>query len=182
MEINIVDNFLDDNYLEELNDDNLWDLLLKQDMKWVSLHNRPTNIFERIIYKEYRKTFIDTFHRYAGYEYWRVKISSNSTNHLPLHQDLDIDLFETTGVKKPASLSTVFYGYPHYVEGGNLLFEDMSQYEPKYNRLIHFNSTIKHEVLPVTVGERYALSVNFWEEKPIGYAKNNFRIKKRETE
>ena len=59
------------------------------------------------------------------------------------------------------------------------MFEDNSQYEPKYNRLIYFNSNITHEVLPVTFGERYALSVNFWEEKPTGYAKNNFKIKKK---
>jgi hypothetical protein len=182
MVINTIDNFLDDNYLEELNDVNLWDLLHKQDMKWVSLSNRPTNIFERIVYKEYRKTFKDTFHRYVGYEYWRVKISSNSTNNLPPHQDLDETLQKRTGVKKPASLSTVFYGYPHFIKGGNLMFEDMSQYEPKYNRLIYFNSIIQHQVLPVTLGDRYALSVNFWEEKPEGYVKSNFRIKKRESE
>ena len=62
------------------------------------------------------------------------------------------------------------------------MFEDMSQYEPKYNRLIYFNSILQHQVLPVTLGDRYALSVNFWEEKPEGYVKSNFRIKKRESE
>ena len=182
MAINIVDNFLDDNYLEELKDINLWNLVHNQGIKWVSLSNRPTNIFERIIYKEYSKIFVDTFHEYAGYEYWRVRISRDYYPFLAPHQDLDVELFETTGIKKPASLSTVFYGYPHLVKGGNLMFEDNSQYEPKYNRLIYFNSSITHEVLPVTFGERYALSVNFWEEKPTGYAKNNFKIKKRESE
>ena len=100
---------------------------------------------------------------------------------LALHQDLDEILEEKEGIKKPASLSTVLYGYPHHVKGGNLQIQEneIQEYEPKYNRLICFDSNLHHQVLPVTLGVRVALSVNFWTEKPIGYQNNNFRAKKR---
>ena len=56
---------------------------------------------------------------------------------------------------------------------------EVQEYEPKYNRLICFDSNLHHQVLPVTLGVRVALSVNFWTEKPIGYHNGNFRVKKR---
>ena len=49
MATKVFDNFLEDKYLDELNDYNIWQLVAKQDMKWVDIHSKPTNIFERII-------------------------------------------------------------------------------------------------------------------------------------
>ena len=98
-----------------------------------------------------------------------------------LYNEIIEILEEREGIKKPASLSTVLYGYPHHVKGGNLQIQknEVQEYEPKYNRLICFDSNLHHQVLPVTLGVRVALSVNFWTEKPIGYLNNNFRVKKR---
>ena len=55
MATKVFDNFLEDKYLDELNDYNIWQLVAKQDIKWVDIHSKPTNVFERIIKKEYHK-------------------------------------------------------------------------------------------------------------------------------
>ena len=180
MATKVFDNFLEDKYLDELNDYNIWQLVAKQDIKWVDIHSKPTNVFERIIKKEYHK-ISPLYNTFKGYEYWRVTLNSFNNPILSLHQDLDEILEERESIKKPASLSTVLYGYPHHVKGGNLQIQEneIQEYEPKYNRLICFDSNLHHQVLPVTLGVRVALSVNFWTEKPIGYQNNNFRVKKR---
>ena len=51
MATKVFDNFLDDKYLDELNDYNIWQLVAKQYVKWVYIHSNPTNVFERIIKK-----------------------------------------------------------------------------------------------------------------------------------
>ena len=68
MEIKVYDNFLDDKYLDELNDYNIWQLVAKQDVKWVDIHSEPTNVFERIIKKEYCK-ISPLYNTFKGYEY-----------------------------------------------------------------------------------------------------------------
>jgi len=67
MATKVFDNFLEDKYLDELNDYNIWQLVAKQDMKWVDIHSKPTNIFERIIKKEYHK-ISPLYNTFKGYE------------------------------------------------------------------------------------------------------------------
>ena len=88
MATKVFDNFLDDKYLDELNDYNIWQLVAKQNFKWVDIHSEPTNVFERIIKKEYHK-ISPLYNTFKGYEYWRVTLNSFNNPTLSLHQDLD---------------------------------------------------------------------------------------------
>jgi hypothetical protein len=138
-----------------------------------------------------------------GFEHWVGIYTPNST-HIPSwidgapqlkdrewaldpHVDKDEGLFESAPTLPDVnpSIGTIFYPWPHKIEGGYLRVWH-SQYdsegnktadvdytapyetiEPKFNRLIIFpNFKEAHAIEPVTKGERRGIAINLWNHRP----------------
>lgn len=96
--------------------------------------------------------------------------TSKDRDRLPPHQDRDELLFTRTGELKHPRVAAVYYPIDHQIEGGYLkIFSHVTGggpfelIEPRYNRLVIFDASVLHEVLPVTAGRRYALAINVWD-------------------
>lgn len=125
----------------------------------------------------------------AGFEYWTLAhqanpepslptripaVGNNSTSNghdrLSQHRDRDESLFARTGELRHPRVGAVYYPINHHIEGGYLKIYTRDTeggpfelIEPHYNRLVIFDSSVLHEVTPVTAGRRYALAINVWD-------------------
>jgi hypothetical protein len=119
----------------------------------------------------------------AGFEYWtlaheaklpysigRSNVTSHGGDRLERHCDRDEVLFAQTGKTMHPRLGAVYYPVDHQVEGGCLKIysnaANSTGYDmirPKYKRLVLFDSSMPHEVTPVTTGRRYSIAVNVWD-------------------
>jgi len=179
--MNIITDYLpyDSELLKELNDPKLWEELSSFDedidtnnsegYKWWDGVTEPSNIWEKLIKHIWSQIPPGSI---AGYEYWANICFPN--NELDWHQDKDEKLFDEKDQTVCPTISTVFYGFPHTVKGGYLEIhtnnpKDTSLTErikPIFNRLVIFNPSNYHRVMPIEEGVRFAFQVNVWEEAP----------------
>tara|TARA_R100001015_G_C4615472_1_gene171463 strand:+ start:704 stop:1264 length:561 start_codon:yes stop_codon:yes gene_type:complete len=171
----LKDNFLDSDseILKELNDMEVWKKLDNRQppnlSRWWDGTGKIDNVWKKLINHIWGDLDKNTF---KCFEYW-VNILDP---HYPLywHQDKNEFLYIKTGEVVCPRTSTVFYGYPHKLQGGlleinlenkrdNLITERI---EPRYNRLVVFNPSRWHRVMPVLNGSRYGFQVNIWNEPP----------------
>jgi hypothetical protein len=134
----------------------------------------------------------------AGFEHWTGVYDENSELSdivgvdgeqfaLGPHRDKDEDYWESHpkgryGGNYPESIKTPILGTVLYTKapekGGYLKIWDgewgdpKTPYElikPKENRLVIFNASAHHAVTPVEKGERRAVAINLWGEKPMTF-------------
>lgn len=208
----IIDDFLDSPLLDEVqNDETFWGD--EGTFCWYPgwWNQAPANTRERLLTEIWSKPELWKLvtEPIEGFEHW-VGIRSPNDTHTPEwliknlpsvkdkawalapHIDKDEGLFAKNGsVEVNPVIGTVFYPWPHKVEGGYLRIWQ-SQYdskgnkiaelnydapyelvEPKFNRLIIFpNFKELHAVEPITKGERRAIAINLWARKPSTELKN----------
>ena len=174
----VKDNFLEPNseLLERLKNKKPWAALDEIQppvtSRWWDGTGRIDNIWKELIVRMWGSVLE---HKTFGcFEYW-VNITEPNVP-LEWHQDKDEFEYEKSGKIICPSTSTVFYGYPHEVEGGYLEINavdkdggiDIERIKPVYNRIAVFNPSRVHRVSPITKGERYGFQVNIWDTIPKG--------------
>lgn len=171
----VKDNFLepDSAILKELTDVSLWEEL--DDVTYSKLstfwdgEGELDNVWKRLINKIWGDLDPASF---GCFEYW-VNILSDD---MPLswHQDKNEMEYIKNNNTICADTSTVFYGYPHKIEGGYLEINEgtrvdnieTERIQPVYNRIVVFDPSRWHRVMPVHEGLRYAFQVNIWNTAP----------------
>lgn len=174
----VKDNFLpsDSPILKSLKDKATWQHGFHMEhpetlSEWWDGKGEPKNIWELLIQEMCAGSKSNCF------EYWINILDKSKT--LGWHQDKDEHVYTTTGVTNYADLSLVYYGYPHVVKGGYIElaqdtdvgdngynFKDTERIRPVYNRLIVFQPSRFHRVMPIELGIRYGFQVNVWYNTP----------------
>ena len=145
---------------------------LDGDYSWWDGITEPNNVWEKLIKLIWIKTFNINVSEIAGFEYWCNQTYAGEE--LDWHQDKDEPLYEQKKTTVCPKISTVYYGFPHKVNGGYLEIAkeqedndiEVERIEPVYNRLVIFDPSFWHRVAPIRSGYRYGFQVNIWEEKP----------------
>ena len=155
------DNFLTEKELEKYKNRQDWVDIAKQGYFWLDRKAKSNNIFEDYILDNLADCFTNQI---EGFEYWINILSPGSQ--LDWHFDKDEWLYKSEKIVHPFK-STVWYGYPHEVEGGQFEAKGIDTYvDPLYNRLLAFDGDYEHRVRDIIKGERIGLSVNLWVYKP----------------
>ena len=155
------DNFLTEKELEKYKNRQDWVDIAQQGMFWLDRKAKSNNIFEDYILDHLAGCFTNQI---EGFEYWINILSPDSQ--LDWHFDKDEWLYKSEKIVHPFK-STVWYGYPHEVEGGQFEARGIDNYvDPLYNRLLAFDGDYEHRVRDIIKGERIGLSVNLWVYKP----------------
>lgn len=160
----ILDDFISDKtVLDIYKDDTQWTKELSRGWYRGWWHTPPTSFWEHLvclIWKNYPD--VEKAH---GFEWWT---NTHANSGLSWHQDKDEILAEETGTIITPEYGSIFYPYPHTVEGGFLEImadDDPDKVEkilPKYNRLVMFDPSNHHRVSKVYSGERKAFIANLW--------------------
>ena len=163
----------DSSLLERLNNPEIWFCLAheetKEDYRWWTGKTQPKNIWEELIQTMWGH--IDPS-KIAGFEYWANICCKDSG--LDWHQDKDEKLHDEQDITVSPSTSTVYYGFPHVVEGGLLEIARHGETDetltervhPEFNRIIIFDPSRWHRVTPIKSGTRFGFQVNIWKEEP----------------
>lgn len=163
----LIDNFLTEESLQQLND---WDLWVDMTGKY-SWYDKgePKNIWESFIH--YTANRLDVFDNVEGFEYWgnaNVIEGLDDMRGLRWHTDKD----ETTDALH-CDYSVIFYGYPHKMWGGMLEFaveetlSEVERFAPRYNRIVYNDEADRmHRVSRVWAGNRASFVFSGWSEKP----------------
>tara|TARA_E500000081_G_scaffold155504_1_gene197021 strand:+ start:46991 stop:47548 length:558 start_codon:yes stop_codon:yes gene_type:complete len=171
----LKDNFLDKDsqLLKDLRHKELW-LDLDEEKtylsEWWDGTGELDNIWKRLIHNIWGHLDPES---YGCFEYWGNILSPVET--LNWHQDKNELEFVSTGKTVCANTSTVFYGYPHKLTGGYLEINQQGKQdnliteriEPVYNRLVVFDPSRWHRVMPIHNGKRYGFQVNIWNTPPL---------------
>ena len=145
---------------------------LDGDYSWWDGITKPKNVWEKLINLIWIKSFELDVSKISGFEYWCNQTSAG--DELDWHQDKDELLYEQKKITVCPKISTVYYGFPHKVNGGYLEIAkeqedndiEVERIEPVYNRLVIFDPSLWHRVAPIRSGYRYGFQVNIWEKKP----------------
>lgn len=173
----IQDDFCPDpKALDFLSQHNVWEPMLGKFHWWSGWWKEaPRNNWEAVIQNIWKNRGVEQ--QIAGFEYWCNILSADSeTDHLGWHRDKDEALKAAQGKTVCPAMGTVFYGFPHKIEGGFLelacddTFNDVERIAPIYNRLVIFDASRQHRVTRVYRGQRYGLQINLWVEKPMTFA------------
>lgn len=120
----------------------------------------------------------------VGMEYWVNVLTADTP--LEWHVDKDTDAWMHDDRLMLPLWGAVYYGYPHSFRGGYLevmvggVYEEwpshvggeLERIRADYNRLVLFNASKWHRVTPITDnGERLALAVNLWDQRPTTFDK-----------
>lgn len=171
----LKDNFLEpeSELLKDLTDPSIWEELDEVNFPALSQFWDGTgeldNVWKRLINKIWGELDPSTF---GCFEYWANITSPDMP--LDWHQDKNEMEYILNGKTICADTSTVFYGYPHKVEGGYLEINEVGKNDnveterikPKYNRIVVFDPSRWHRVMPVKSGLRYGFQVNIWNTAP----------------
>ena len=170
----VQDDFCRDSaLLEALNDAAVWEAAVGKFNWWSGWQSQqPVDIWQQVIKGIWGGHEI--VKSIAGFEYWVNVLNADSqkTNHLGWHVDKDEALHKRTGKTVCPIIGSVFYGFPHQLDGGFLensletTFTDVERIAPVYNRLIIFNVANQHRVSRVYKGTRYSFQVNLWKALP----------------
>lgn len=171
--------FIQDDYcpdkklLQELSDKAKWQELAGRFHWWDGWWaGEPRNTWEYIIKMIWEAQGVEG--KIAGFEYWCNILESDNqqTNHLGWHRDKDELLKEESGEIVCPMVGTIFYGYPHDIEGGFLeiatedTFTDVERIRPIYNRVVIMDVSKQHRVTRIYRGTRIGLQINLWLKKP----------------
>ena len=97
-----------------------------------------------------------------GYEIWQHNRNQGS---LPWHHDKDEVLWKLKNMMSHPVCGIGYYlTIDENLKGGQLVFENGSIVFPKHNRLVLFDSKLKHCVEEYT-GRRHSVNINPWNEK-----------------
>lgn len=170
--------YIHDNYcpdkklLDQLNNKTVWEAMVGRfhwwDGWWIK---EPSNIWEHIIKNIWQSQGIEK--QIAGFEYWCNILHANKPiNHLGWHRDKDEALKARTGEVLCPMVGTIFYGYPHQIEGGFLeiaaepSFTDVERIRAVYNRVVILDVSQHHRVTKLYQGSRFGLQINLWKQRP----------------
>lgn len=162
--------------LQQLNDRALWQSMVGRFNWWDGWwSSQPRNIWEQIIQNIWASQGVEN--SIAGFEYWcNILDADTDTNHLGWHRDKDEALKASSGEIQCPMAGTVFYGYPHDIDGGYLeiacddSFTDTERIRPLYNRVVIFDVSQFHRVTRIYRGQRFGLQINLWRSKPQTFA------------
>ena len=109
----------------------------------------------------------------AGFEYWcNILDATSGQNYLGWHRDKDERLKAESGRLITPMIGTVFYGYPHKIDGGYLeiaqdpSLSEVERISAQYNRIVIFDVAKQHRVSKVYRGQRFSMQINLWKKKP----------------
>jgi hypothetical protein len=167
----IIDNFLPQGeFLESITDESRWEKSLPYSWKDNDTRVHSKNIWEdlaTIVWRDVAK--IDV--KYDGFEYWTNPLTAGGRDDLPWHYDKDELHYEKTGEVVTPYRGMVYYAHKELPTGGYLEVErpngEVERIEPQPNRLIVFDPSIIHRVLPITSGVRRTFACNCWVNKPL---------------
>lgn len=182
----IQDDFCPDpRALKFLSSQHEWEAMIGKFHWWDGWWNaKARNNWEYIIKMLWSSREIEL--QIAGFEYWcNILDAGEKVNYLGWHRDKDEVLQAETGKVVCPAMATVFYGFPHQVEGGFLeiscedTLTEVERIAPTFNRLIIFDASKHHRVTKLYQGKRYSLQVNLWQEKPRTFAEGEISISSR---
>lgn len=158
-----------DTWLELSDSTTVYNEGLEGGYKWWDGKTEPIDIWQMIIEKVWGHLDVNTI---TGFEYWANVLSKN--NELSWHQDKDEKEYDISGKTICPSVSTVYYGYDHQVEGGFIEIglpnstdkKQTERIQPKFNRIVTFDPSRWHRVMPIKSGVRLAFQINIWEDRP----------------
>ena len=169
----VRDNFCQDKaLLETLADEALWRDALGKYFWWDGWWARPaSNVWERLAQAVWQPQGVEG--KIAGFEYWaNILDGAGETPYLGWHRDKDERRVREKNEIACPLVGTVFYGYPHRIQGGYLeisadeSFDEVERIRPQHNRLVILDVSQFHRVSKIYSGKRMGLQVNLWKEKP----------------
>ena len=177
----IQDDFCPDKkILLELSKPSVWQSMVGKSCWWDGWWKSDSrNIWEHIIKMIWLPRGVEN--HISGFEYWCNILSADdkNLNHLGWHRDKDEKLKEDTGKIISPLVGTIFYGFPHELEGGFLeiscedTFTDIERIFPKYNRIIIMDVSKQHRVSRIYKGKRFGFQINLWKSKPTTFLKED---------
>lgn len=113
----------------------------------------------------------------CGWEYWGHNLDAQNTTELSFHYDNDIKELVPVeeeeermlnGTAEHAYKGFIYYCHTELPEGGYLELEhkdkQVERIQPVPNRLIIFDTSLKHRVTAVTAGVRRSIISNAWQK------------------
>ena len=171
--MHVRDNFLQDKaLLKTLADEGLWRDALGKYFWWDGWWRRDAhNVWERLAQAIWQPQAVEG--KIAGFEYWVNIIDADGPdNYLGWHRDKDERRVREKNEIACPLVGTVFYGFPHRIEGGYLeisaddSFSEIERLRPLHNRLVILDVSQFHRVTKIYSGKRMGLQVNLWKDKP----------------
>ena len=170
----IIDDFLpkDSLALQTITDDSLWED--RVGYKWLDKDGSATDVWQQMavhIWGEISK-FGNLPTDFAGVEYWSNTMVEGGMTDLPWHYDKDEHMFKKKGKAHKLNtphIGSVYYAHTEIPDGGFLEIDrygDVERIQPVPNRLIIFDSSTVHRVVPITSGLRRTFATNLWIDKP----------------
>ncbi len=178
----VLDNFLEesDPLLSEVQSDKFWEDPLK--FTFLEKDREPLDLWQKLVTKIWAQPYVQKFlpNEYDGTEYWTNIISTEEKDLrlLPWHIDKDeyinsihINAGNDEGFVTPY-IGSVYYAHKSLPIDGYLEISrgkelgDIERIQPVPNRLVIFDSSVLHRVLPVESGIRRCFATNIWINKP----------------
>ena len=111
------------------------------------------------------------------YELWKHPSKEYVSGHdLEWHIDKDEELLQKESILEVPLFGLIYYPFISNLKGGQLHLEDETIIVPRSNRMVLFSTgTIQHMVHKYE-GHRYAVLINIWNKKNLGYSLLNIRL------